>query len=520
MLQVNRINKRFGYRQVLKDVTFSLNEGEHVGLVGANGSGKTTLFEIIAGRLQPDSGTVTTGSRDTLGYLPQNAVDVEAETIAGAMLLAVNRSNPYPSSLLSVREEAQAQKLLVNLGLKHLPLSSPLKNLSGGEGTRVRLATLLLQRPDILLLDEPTNHLDIPALEWLEAFINAYPGIVLLTSHDRVFLDRTVSAIYALDEDKEGIRKFVGSYSDYAQQMEAERQKAYETWKDQEAEIKRLRGDWLTTAEQARQSERSTKDSKMRRYAKKVAKKGTAKKKRLERYLESPDRIEKPMEKWSININFAEAGHQSQQLLAADDLSFGYNGTALFESLNLRIQAGQRVALIGANGSGKSTLLKVLLGKLPAWSGSTRWGNSVVLGYMPQKHENLDLALTPIEHIQTVRGMNLSETYHFLHYFLLDEDHAALPCSNLSFGQRARLLLARLVAQGANFLVLDEPVNHLDIPSRERFEKALEAFSGGVLLVAHDRAFIARTCNTLWKLRGGSIRLDVPDKDWAQQKLN
>ena len=514
MLQVNRISKRFGYNQVLKDVTINLNDGEHVGLVGANGSGKTTLLEIIAGNLQPDSGSMITSSGDLIGYLPQNPIAIQAETIADSMLLALNQTNPYPSQEFSAREEADARKLLANLGLGYLSLAAPLRTLSGGEGTRIKLAALLLQRPEILLLDEPTNHLDIPALEWLEKFVIAYPGIVLLISHDRVFLDRTVETIYELDEGKEGIRKFPGNYSNYAKLVAQEKQKAYELWKDQEVEIKRLRGDWLATAEQARATEKSTKDSKARRYAKKVAKKGTAKKKRLERYLESSERIEKPMDTWRININFAEAEHQSQQLLIMEDLSFGYADTPLFKDLNLTITAGQRVALVGANGSGKSTLLKILMRQLPADSGTYRWGKSVVIGYMPQKQEDLDPHLTPIEQIQAVKGMDLSETYHFLHYFLIDEDHAVLPTSALSFGQRSRLLLARLVAQGANFLVLDEPVNHLDIPSREQFEKALDAFKGGMLLVAHDRAFIARTCNTLWKLKEGNVQVDVPDEDW------
>ena len=426
MLQVNRINKRFGYNQVLRDVTFNLNDGDHVGLVGANGSGKTTLLEIISGNLQPGSGSVFTSRGDSTGYLPQNPIAVQAETIADAMLLAINCNSPYPSVELSAREEAETLKLLANLGLGYLALSTPLSTLSGGEGTRVQLAALLLHKPDILLLDEPTNHLDIPALEWLESFVTAYPGIVLLISHDRVFLDRTVSAIYELDEDREGIRKFPGTYSNYAELVAQERQKAYELWKDQEAEIRRLRGDWLTTAEQARQTEKSTNDSKMRRYAKKVAKKGTAKKNRLERFLESPDRIEKPMKKWSININFAEGNHQSQQLLTTEKLSFGYGDTPLFENLDLNIRAGQRIAMVGANGSGKSTLLKVLLGQLATDSGTSQWGNSVVLGYMPQKQKDLNPNLTPIDHIQAVKAMNLSETYHFLHYFLLDEDHAVL----------------------------------------------------------------------------------------------
>ena len=514
MLQINRISKGFGHIQVLSDVTFTLSDGEHAALVGPNGSGKTTLFEIIAGKRDPDSGSVVTGSNQLIGYLPQNPIAIPAKNIAGAMLLAVNQVNPYPSVSLSSREEVEALKLMANLGLGYLELDTPLATLSGGEGTRVQLAALLLQRPEILLLDEPTNHLDIPALEWLESYINYYSGIVLMISHDRVFLDNTITAIFELDVERAGVRKFAGNYSEYSEQIALEKQKAYETWKDQEAEIKRLRGDWHRAAEQARVSERSTKDSTMRRYAKKVARKGTAKKKRLERYLDSPERIEKPMEKWRININFADTQHQSQQILTTQGLSFGYDERLLFENLDLHIAAGQRIALVGANGSGKSTLLKVLMGQLEAGSGSFRWGNSVVPGYMPQKQEDLDLDLTPIEQIQSIRHMTMSEVYHFLHYFLLDEDHAVLPTSALSFGQRARLLLARLVAQGANFLVLDEPVNHLDIPSREQFEKALEAFNGGMLLVAHDRAFIARTCNTLWELTPTGIRLDVPDEGW------
>lgn len=514
MLQVNRVSKRFGYNQVLRDVTFNLNEGDHVGLVGANGSGKTTLLQILTGQLQPDYGSVTTTSGSSVGYLPQDPIAIQAETVADAILLTTNQAKPFPSQELSAREEAEAYKLLANLGLGYLALSTPLNTLSGGEGTRVQLAALLLQQPEILLLDEPTNHLDIPALEWLEESVNNYRGIVLLISHDRLFLDRTVSAVYELEAGRYGIRKFAGNYSNYATQIAKERQKAYEQWKDQETEIKRLRSDWVNTTEQARSTERNTKDSKTRRYAKKVAKKGLAKKKRLERYLESSERIEKPMDAWRVNINFAEPEHQSQQVLNVEDLTFGYNDTPLFENLVLDIRAGQRVALVGANGTGKSTLLRVLMGQLEASAGKYQWGKSVVIGYMPQKQEDLDPNLTSIEHIQAVKAISLSETYHFLHYFLLNEDHAVLPTSALSFGQRTRLLLARLVAQGANFLVLDEPVNHLDIPSREQFEKALEAFSGGLLLVAHDRAFIARTCDTLWELDSANIRVDVPCEEW------
>ncbi|MDD3948397.1 MAG: ABC-F family ATP-binding cassette domain-containing protein [Anaerolineaceae bacterium] len=514
MLQINRINKVFGDRHVLVDVTFALNDGEHAALIGSNGSGKTTLFEIISGKLEADSGTVVKSANDLIGYLPQNPLETTAQTIAELMLVALNQINPFPTSQLLPREKAEALRVLANLGLGYLELQTPLDILSGGERTRVQLASLLLQRPEILLLDEPTNHLDIPALEWLENFINNYPGSGLLISHDRLFLDHTITCVYELDEDREGVRKFPGDYSNYADLIAKEKQKAYEIWKDQESEIRRLKSDWINTAEQARYTEKRTKDSTTRRYAKKVAKKGLAKKKRLERHLEASERIQKPMDKWRIDINFAEPEHQSTQILSINDLGFGYTDELLFQNLDLYIQAGQRIALIGPNGSGKSTLLKVLMGQLAQNTGSYRWGKSVILGYMPQKQESLNPSLNSIESIQGVKSMSLSEVYHFLHYFLFDEDQVILPISALSFGQRARLLLARLVAQGANFLILDEPVNHLDIPSREQFEKALHAFSGGFLLVAHDRAFIARTCNTVWDIRNASIVEGVPDESW------
>lgn len=516
MLHVNRISKRFGSHQVLNEVTFHLNEGEHVGLVGANGCGKSTLLDIIAGELEMDSGSVITSRSETLGYLPQNPAQASEKTIRERIVSSFNATRGWQEKDLTPAEEAEAHKVFAALGLGQLNFATELARLSGGEATRVWLACLLLQKPDILLLDEPTNHLDIDALEWLEAFINAYKGSILLISHDRLFLDRTITTVFELDEGKSGIRKFPGSYSNYAALLRREKQKAYETWKDQEAEISRLKADWLMTAEQARATEKSTRDSKMRRYAKKVAKKGTAKKKRLERYLESPDRVEKPLDKWRVNINFAEPAHQSQQLLTTEMLGFSYGEGDLLRDLSLHISAGERVALAGPNGCGKSTLLKILMGKLEPQKGSFRWGSSVVLGYMPQKQEILDPKLTAIEQIQSVNSMNLSECYHFLHYFLLDAHHANLPASALSYGQRARLLLARIVARGANFLVLDEPINHLDIPSREQFEKALAAFRGGFLLVAHDRAFIARTCGTLWNLKDGKIIKSVPPADWRQ----
>ena len=381
MLHVNRVSKRFDYTQILQDVSFTLGDGEKVALVGANGSGKSTLMNIIAGELEADSGTVTFSGNDTLGYLPQKGKLSGARTIEESFLLTLSahyRAGP-PNALMPA-EEAEAYRILAGLGSAYLTLDMPLTQLSGGELTRVQLAALFLTAPTILLLDEPTNHLDIPALEWLEQFLQSYYGSVLLISHDRVFLDRVVSCVYELDEVTQSIRKFPGDYSNYSRVIEEEKAKAYERWKDQQAEIKRLKADWIQTAEQARWSENQTKDSKMRRYAKKVAKKGTAKKKRLERYLEDEARIEKPMDKWRLRVNFGEPEHHSAMALQTESLSFAYDERVLFEDLNLTLQGQERVALIGPNGCGKSTLLKVLLGELPPLAGTYRWGGRIKLG--------------------------------------------------------------------------------------------------------------------------------------------
>ena len=508
MLHVNRVSKRFDYTQILQDVSFTLGDGEKVALVGANGSGKSTLMKIIAGELEADSGTVTFSGNDTLGYLPQKGKLSGARTIEESFLLTLSAHYRAGSpNALMPAEEAEAYRILAGLGSAYLTLDMPLAQLSGGELTRVQLAALFLTAPTILLLDEPTNHLDIPALEWLEQFLQTYYGSVLLISHDRVFLDRVVSCVYELDEVTQSIRKFTGDYSNYARVIEEEKAKAYERWKDQQAEIKRLKADWIQTAEQARWSENQTKDSKMRRYAKKVAKKGTAKKKRLERYLEDEARIEKPMDKWRLRVNFGEPEHHSAMALQTEGLSFAYDERVLFADLNLTLQGQERVALIGPNGCGKSTLLKVLLGELPPLAGTYRWGGRIKLGYMAQNQDTLNPSLSALEILQAIRPMTMSESYHFLHYFLFDEDQVILPSASLSFGQRSRLMLACLVAEGANVLVLDEPVNYLDIPSREQFEQALQAFTGGVLLVAHDRAFISRVTEKIWLLEDGKIKV-------------
>ena len=534
MLQTNCISKSYGINLILSEISLAIDPADRVGLVGVNGCGKSTLMEIITGRLEPDSGSIAIEKGIRLGYLPQDMLAESGKSIHQLMEskipgLTEARSNleslaarlpEEDDTILQAFGSAQtlyenlggygtkhrAEEILAGLGLKNLSLETPLEQLSGGQLTRVHLAGILLAEPDILLLDEPTNHLDIDSLEWLEGFLSSYRGAVMIVSHDRVFLDNCVKRILEIDEVSRELREYVGNYSAYAARKALELHKRYEAWRDQQAEIRRLKADINRTAEQARQTERGTKDSKMRRYAKKVAKKAKSKEKRLQQYRDSEERVERPEQKWRLRLNFGKSPHSSQIVLRTKNLGHTYGTKWLFTDLNLAVKHADRIALVGPNGSGKTTLLKIIMGNLKPSAGSLTIGPSVRLGYMPQQQETLDPNANPVEVIQTLCPMGQSETHHFLHYFLFEEDEVYLPSSKLSFGQRARLLLARLVASGANCLILDEPINHLDIPSREQFERALEIFSGTVIVAAHDRAFINRTSDILWSLKEGVLR--------------
>ncbi len=538
MLQAVNISKSYGSEVVLEDVSFVVNPGERAGLIGSNGSGKSTLLRIIAGVEQADRGRVALSSGASAVWLPQEFEVDSAQTLGEAVRRGlVEHANAY-QRLLNIEEkmaralgseldalieeygrvsdefallggydvEHRAAAILQGLGLGDIPDDTPLSTLSGGQRTRAGLAGVISRNPDVLLLDEPTNHLDIEALEWMEEYLSAYRGAAVIVSHDRAFLDGAVTGILELNQSRPGLVAYPGGYSDYISIKERELEKQTSAWKDQEAERIRLERDIARTKQTALRTETSTTHDFYRRRAKKVARKAKVRERRLQRMLDSPARVERPKPEWTMKLDFGRAQRGGARALLLEDVGHEYDGQWLFRDVDLALDHGERVALLGPNGSGKSTLLKLVSGRLTPARGSVRVGENIRMGYMPQDQAGLDWSMSPVEMVRQAANMTETEARTMLHLYLFEGDEALLPAGNLSYGQRTRLLFDKLVLQGANFLVLDEPMNHLDIPSRERFEEALAAFPGSVLIVTHDRAFIDPYATGIWSVEDGTIR--------------
>lgn len=540
MLQVRHITHHFGDVKVLGQVSFTLNRGQRAGLIGPNGCGKSTLLKIITGELRPDQGSVQLSPATLrLGYLPQ-ALDFPPDATVSDLLTAAEGERVAVETRLAEAAErvaaagdgdraaaleaydralatfetrgggslhAEADAVLAGLGLADVSQERPMRALSGGQKTRLGLARLLLSAPDLLLLDEPTNHLDIRALAWLEEFLAGYPGAVLLVSHDRAFLDRTVTTILALDDVTRTLRDYPGTYSDYALALDRGLEKQWAAYQEQQERMARLNSSIRRLSGKAQNIENETIHFYWRRIAKDLARRAVVQKRRLERMLESEDLVEKPGLSWKMKLEFPDMPRSGQDVLMVEGLTAGYGERMVLREVDLHLSFGQRVALIGPNGAGKTTLLRCITGDLQPWSGQVRLGRGVRLGYMAQEQETLNLAATPLALLRAAAPLNETEARSFLHTFLFAGDEVFTPVGKLSFGERSRLALALLASRGCNFLLLDEPINHLDIPSRESFERAMARFQGTVLAVVHDRYFIERFATTLWMVEDGGVQV-------------
>ena len=551
MLQVSNLSKTYGDNVVLKSVSFTVNPGDRAGLVGPNGCGKTTLLRLIVGQEEPDQGSVRLSPASaTMGYLPQalefaagaSVGDVMRQAVDGllgaeqqvewlAQQMAEADGGALPG-LMNAYGEALARleaaggyaavhdidATLATLGLGSADRTTPVATLSGGQKTRLGLARLMQARPDVLVLDEPTNHLDIAGLEWLEGFLLEYRGTVLLVSHDRTILDRTVQTILDLDPASHSVTTYAGDYSTYREAKERELEQQWAAYADQQDRIAQMERDITGLSGHARRIEKETQHYHYRKIAKGLARRSVVQRRRLERLLESEDRVEKPQQAWEMKLEFDGTPPSGKDVLMLEGLALGYGERSLFSGVNLTLRQGERVALVGPNGSGKTTLLRGIVGDLVPLAGWIRVGANVRVGYYSQEQEGLGQGQNALEEIRQVAPMGETAARSFLHQFLFSGDDVFLPVDRLSFGERARLALAKLVAGGSNLLLLDEPINHLDITSRERFEQGLSAFEGSVLAVVHDRYFIERFATGLWSVEAGTIRPYVDLEDLSRDR--
>ena len=532
MITAHNLSISYNLNTILQDVSFNVNSGDRIGLIGPNGSGKTTLLKLLTRQLQSDNGNVSYNPPDLrVGYLAQSyefppnmhpqellseiIVDpenLEEQLVSYAVLLANDPDNQdiqgaYDAALKKLEQYSpphiHPQEIIEIFSLHQLPEGIMVSQLSGGQKTRLGLAKILLGVPDILILDEPTNHLDIATLEWLEKWIQSFPGGVMAVSHDRTFLDNTVNKIFDLDPNSHDIQQYQGNYSQYLDQYLKTQDKQLAEYRDQVYEIRKMRQDISKTKNQAYRVEITTtsREPNIRRYAKKVARKAKSREKKLDRYLDSDERVEKPGNSWQMKVDFSDDKHHSQRVAVFDNLCAGYSKDHyLISDFTHTINHGARIALTGPNGSGKTTLLRTISGELEPLSGSVRIGSNIQIGYLTQEQESLSNSLNALQTIQKSANISETEIRSFLHYFLFSGDDVFIPVEDLSFGERSRLQLASLIIQGCDFLLLDEPINHLDIPSRTQFEQALSQFDGTVLAVVHDRYFIQRFASEVWIL--------------------
>lgn len=531
ILSCQNISKAFVENQVLKNVSFHIEDHEKAAIVGINGAGKTTLLRIIVGEMTPDDGQVVLARDKTLGYLAQNSTVDTSHTIYEELLSVKadllrleekirecenNMKHAEGDALEDLMKQytslthafetgggylyrSELVGVLKGLGFTEDEFSKPVATLSGGQKTRVALGRLLLQNPDLIILDEPTNHLDMNSIAWLETYLLNYKGAVLIVSHDRYFLDRIAGKVIEIDQSK--ATTFMGNYSDYAVKKEQLRVAAWNAYMNQQREIKHQ--EEVIEKLKSFNWEKSIKRAESR-----------------EKMLDKIEVIEKPSEvRTDMKLTLTPRILSGNDVLTVEHLSKSFDSHKLFTDVNFEIKRGEHVAIIGDNGSGKTTLLKILNGLVPADQGTFRLGSNVEIGYYDQEHHVLHSDKTLFEEISDdYPYLNNTQIRNVLAAFLFTGEDVFKRISDLSGGERGRVSLAKLVLSNANFLILDEPTNHLDIMSKEILEDALNGYEGTILYVSHDRYFINRTAHRILDLTEGQFVNYVGNYDYYLEK--
>ncbi|MCL4545773.1 MAG: ATP-binding cassette domain-containing protein [Chloroflexi bacterium] len=504
MLEAHNLTLSVPGRVLLDRAHFKVGSRERVGIVGANGSGKTTLLRALAGLMATDGGTVSLAPGTIIGYLPQDASDLTG--IAAGLFSELGYYWLNPKEYRAPATGATLSQLhhtLHELDLDSVDATTDLGTLSGGQLTRLLLAALMLSEANLLLLDEPTNHLDITGVRWLEQFLQGYDGAAVVVSHDRTLLNQVAGRIFALENAE--LKSYHGGYDAYKSAREREQEEEWQRYNQQQRWRERIEDQIRREKERARHMEASTIDFVILKKAKKGARQAKVRERRLERQMGSEEWLERPRSQWNVKLDFSTVAPSSQLVAEITDLVLGYGGHALCQPFSTRIMQSERIGIVGANGTGKSTLLRTLAGQQLPLSGDIRIGPSTRTGFLTQDQSSLDLDETPFSLVRRQAPLDEAAARGHLHFFLFGSDHVFTPVRQLSLGERQRLQLALLVLSGANLLLLDEPLNHLDTPARERLEEALVKFPGTSITVTHDRAFLEHTSTRIWVLTRGIV---------------
>ncbi|MCF6409279.1 ribosomal protection-like ABC-F family protein [Pseudalkalibacillus salsuginis] len=531
---VNHIAKMYAGTWIFENISLQIHENERIALIGPNGAGKSTLMKCIAGIEHVDKGNISYKKELTTGMLDQIPDIAGNLMVAEVLKQSFHEVYEIEQQLKQVTEkmadpeeqadldkhfkkfsklqdrleevngyavESKIKGVLHGLGLEHLS-DHPFQSLSGGEQTKVGLAAILLEEPNLLLLDEPTNHLDMEALDWLEEYIKNYDGAVVIISHDRYFLDAVVTKTMEIDSG--GIEEYKGNYSTFIKEKEKRLLLEFQTYQDQQKKIQKMKEaikrmrDWAIRADNPNMHKRA---------------------RNMERALERMNKIERPkLKRKTASLEFTTAKRSGKDVIIFEKVTKKMEDRILFTNLNMLVQYQERAAIIGKNGVGKSTLLRLILGEVPADGGDVRIGASVKVGYLSQKgltgYENW----TVLDAYRDIAKVEEGEARYRLSRFLFFGKDVFQKVDNLSGGERTRLRLAQMMSENYNLLLLDEPTNHLDIESREALEEALEGFKGTILVVSHDRYFLNKLMDRTYWLEDQQLKSYIGNYEAAKEK--